>query len=102
MTIKCIITNIAMEKGGQYVSAETSATMLSYSAVQGVRGGTHILRCTLYTTKFINHRGPHMLWKLIFKEKKGTNFERVSHNYFKINISEIFPEKVGEFIAKLI
>ena len=83
-------------------SAETSATMLSNSAVEGVGGGTRILRCTLYTTKFIYHRGLHMLWKLIFKEKKGTYFERVSHNYFEINITEIFQKKVGEFITKLI
>ena len=52
------------------VCDETSATMLSNSAVEWVVEPTYSNVGTLYTTEFINHRGPPMLWKLIFEERK--------------------------------
>ena len=72
--------------------------MLSNSAVEGVRGGptysdVHCTQLNLYTTE------ARICFGSLSLKKKGTNFERVSHNYFEINITEIFPKKVGEFIT---
>ena len=66
--------------------------------VEPTYSDVHCTQLNLYTTEARICFG-----SLSLKKKKGTSyFERVSHNYFEINIPEIFSKKVGEFITKLI